>query len=391
MFNRIIIIVLDSVGIGALPDADNYGDGGANTVRNMARSVGGLFLPVLNQMGLGRIVAAEGLPAVDKPTGFYGKMAQQSLGKDTISGHWEIAGCPVFTSFPVYPSGFPLEVIDAFTALTGYQVLGNKVASGTEIIASLGEEHQTTGKPIVYTSADSVFQIAAHEDVIPLEELYRICRITREKVCIGPHAVGRIIARPFIGSPGNFVRTANRHDYSLEPADATVLDLMKEANYAVIGIGKIADIFANRGLTQSYSSKSNDHGMEIVLDKVIHNSNPGLILLNLVEFDSHFGHRRNSIGYARAMERFDSQLALLLSLLYSDDLLIITADHGCDPTYTGTDYTREYVPLLAYYQGCAGGELGVRATFADVGQTVAQNFHIPNLPYGRSFLSEIGR
>lgn len=390
MFKRIIITVLDSAGIGAMPDAGDYGDAGANTLGNMARSIGGLFLPVLSQMGLGTIVPIEGLPRVDKPISFYGKMTEQSLGKDTTSGHWEIAGCPVFTSFPVYPTGFPPEVIQAFCRLTGYQVLGNIVASGTEIIARLGEEHVATGRPIIYTSADSVFQIAAHEDVIPLKELYEMCRIAREQVCIGQHAVGRIIARPFTGSPGKFVRTANRHDYSLEPTGTTILDLMKEATYHVIGIGKIGDIFANRGLTQSLTTISNDHGMETLL-KVLHDDFEGLIVANLVEFDSHFGHRRNTLGYARALERFDGQLALLLTALRPDDLLIVTADHGCDPTFTGTDHTREYVPLLVFYQNCKGGNLGVRSSFADIGQTVADNFNLSKLLYGQSFLSEIRR
>lgn len=391
MFKRIIVIIMDSVGIGAMPDAANYKDAGANTLGNTARVTGGLFLPVLNEIGLGRIAPIEGLEQIENPIGFYGKMSELSLAKDTTSGHWEIAGNPVFDPFPVYPNGFPSEIIETFSRLVGSPVLGNTVASGTEIIAQLGEEHMRTGYPIVYTSADSVFQIAAHEDVIPLEKLYHMCRIAREKVCIGKHAVGRIIARPFIGSPGHFTRTSNRHDYSLVPSGTTVLDMLQSSQHEVVGIGKIPDIYAHRGLTCSYGTRSNDHGMEVLLNEIANSSYQGLIMLNLVEFDSVYGHRRNPTGYARALERFDGQLALLTAVLRDDDLLVITADHGCDPTYTGTDHTREYVPLLVYYRGCRGGDLGVRQSFADVGQTVAANFHIGKLNYGQSFLDDIMR
>ncbi len=394
MFKRIFVIVLDSVGIGAMPDASHYGDTGANTLVHIAKYKGGLTLPVLASMGLGLIEPIAGIPEVSRPLAAFGKMAELSKGKDTTSGHWELAGCPLFTAFPVYPNGFPPEVIDKFTAYTGLQVLGNKAASGTEIIVELGKKHFRTGKPIVYTSADSVFQIAAHEEVIPLERLYEICKITREKVCIGDHAVGRIIARPFIGKPGSFTRTANRHDYSVLPPTPTVLDMMKQAGRRVIGIGKIADIYANQGLTQSYPTKSNKQGMKIITDLAQGNLDAGLIMSNLVEFDSLYGHRNDAIGYAQALEEFDKDLVNLLPRLREDDLLVITADHGCDPTMAGTDHTREYVPLLAYHHQLAEKgqiNLGIRSTFADLGATIADNFALPALPYGQSFLKNLLR
>ncbi len=389
MFNRIVVIVLDSVGIGALPDAEKYGDGGANTLGNIARFTGGLFLPTLEKLGLGNIEPIGGVNRQLIPIASFGKMMEISKGKDTTSGHWELAGCPLFQPFPVYPHGFPPEIIARFEKLTGKKILGNKPASGTEIIAELGEEHMRTGKLIVYTSADSVFQIAAHEAVISLDELYEICRIARNNVCVGDHAVGRVIARPFIGQPGNFVRTSNRHDFSLEPPAPTVLDLVKKAGLSVIGIGKIGDIFAGRGLTKTMTTKSNDHGMEILSEIIMHNPEKSLIMLNLVEFDSLYGHRNNSAGYKQALERFDSQLAELIAKLSDTDLLIVTADHGCDPTIGGTDHTREYVPLLVYCHNIGGRNLGVRETFADVAATVAECFDLPSLPYGRSFIKEI--
>ncbi|WP_425061137.1 Phosphopentomutase [Sporomusa carbonis] len=395
MFKRIFVIVLDSVGIGAMPDADKYGDIGANTLVHIAKHRGGLRLPVLESMGLGLIETIDGIAPILRPIAAFGKMAELSKGKDTTSGHWELAGCPLFQSFPVYPNGFPPEVIEKFSYYSGLSVIGNKAASGTEIIAELGEEHMLTGQPIVYTSADSVFQIAAHEDVIPLERLYELCKIAREKVCIGDHAVGRIIARPFIGTPGHFIRTANRHDYSLKPPDTTVLDLLKQAGLAVIGVGKIADIYAHQGLTQSYPTKSNKNGMEIITSLASQNLPDGLIMANLVDFDSVYGHRNDATGYAQALEEFDIALAGLKSVLTDTDLLIITADHGCDPTVPGTDHTREYVPLLAYHHKLARQQnivkLGVRTTFADVGATVADNFSLAPLAYGHSFLNDLLR
>ena len=392
MFTRVFLLIMDSVGIGALPDATNYNDAGANTLGNTARASGGLFLPVMNQLGLGAISPIQGLEIPQNPQGFFGKMAEMSRAKDTTSGHWELAGHPVFTPFPVYPDGFPADMIETFTRLSGRPVLGNKAASGTEIIAELGAEHMRTGYPIVYTSADSVFQVAAHEEVIRLEELYHLCRIARDNVCQGKNAVGRVIARPFIGQPGNFVRTPNRHDYSLEPSGPTVLDALKERGHNVLAVGKISDIFCSRGITKPFSTLSNDHGMATLLQLLGNNGvAKGLILANLVDFDSKYGHRRNAIEYGRALERFDGQLALLLDALCDDDLLILTADHGCDPTFPGTDHTREYVPLLVFYRHCKGESLGTRQSFADVGQTVAEIFDLPKLPYGHSFLADIAR
>ncbi len=395
MFKRIFVIVLDSVGIGAMPDASEYGDTGANTLVHIAAASGGLDLPVLADMGLGLIEPIAGVRPVARPSAAFGKMAELSKGKDTTSGHWELAGCPLFSSFPVYPAGFPPEIIEKFEFYTGLRVLGNKAASGTEIIVELGEQHTLSGQPIVYTSADSVFQIAAHEEIIPLERLYELCRIAREKVFINEHAVGRIIARPFLGKPGNFYRTANRHDYSLEPPAATVLDALKLAGFAVTGIGKIADIYAHRGLTQSYPTKSNQHGMELLTQLAAQRQPDGLIMANLVEFDSAFGHRNDVAGYARALEDFDKALGVFKSEITADDLLIITADHGCDPTRPGTDHTREYVPVLAYHHGlsqkAAPVNLGVRSTFADMGATVAANFNLPPLAFGQSFLNDLLR
>ena len=391
MFKRVIVIILDSVGIGVLPDAAEYGDYGANTIVNIAHSQGGLFLPTMASMGLGSIEQITGVQKLHQPIGSYGKMAEISKGKDTTTGHWEMAGCPLFKSFPLYPNGFPPEVIELFVQYTGRTILGNKAASGTDIIDELGPKHMETGEPIVYTSGDSVFQIAAHEDVIPLAELYEMCKIAREKVCIGKHAVGRIIARPFVGSPGQFKRTTNRHDYSLTPLTPTILDYMKESGYSVTGVGKISDIFAGQGLTQSFSTTSNDHGMETLLHLLAHSPDSGLIMVNLVEFDSGYGHRNDARGYGKALERVDGQLAILLQELIATDLLLITADHGCDPTVPGSDHTREYVPLLAYYKGCPSVNLGIRSTFADLAATIADNFKIKTLPHGQSFLQEILR
>lgn len=391
MFKRVIVIVMDSAGIGVLPDAGEYGDFGANTIANIAHSQGGLFLPTLGNMGLSSIEPIEGVKKNDQPTASFGKMAEISKGKDTTTGHWEMAGCPIFETLPLYPNGFPPEVTESFIKHTGRTFLGNKAASGTGIIEELGAMHMKSGQPIIYTSGDSVFQIAAHEEVIPLAELYELCRITREKVCIGKHAVGRIIARPFIGTPGNFTRTANRHDFSLAPSSDTILDLVKEGGYSVIGVGKIGDIFANRGLTKSLPTKSNDHGMHTLLKLADQVQEDGLIMVNLVEFDSGYGHRNDARGYGKALERFDGQLAILLQELTDTDLLIITADHGCDPTVSGTDHTREYVPLLVYCKECAGRDLGIRSTFADIAATIGEIFKVKKLPYGKSFLGEILR
>lgn len=389
LFERVIILILDSVGAGALPDAAEYGDLGADTLGNIARCHGGLFLPTLAGLGLGRIRPVGGVAAVDRPAASYGKMASISRGKDTTTGHWEMAGCPVLTPFPLYPDGFPGEVAERITALTGRAVLGNKAASGTEIIAELGAEHMRTGALIVYTSADSVLQIAAHEGVVPVAELNAIGRLVRDEVCVGAHAVGRVITRPFVGEPGRFSRTANRHDFSLTPPGPTMFDRLTAAGRRTVGVGKISDIYAGRGVTASYPTKGNDDGMATLSALVREEKGAALIMANLVDFDSIYGHRNDCTGYAKALERVDGQLTLLLPLLSDGDLLIITADHGCDPTVPGTDHTREYVPLLAYARGRAGRDLGVRATFADVAATVAENFGVAPLEYGKSFLGEI--
>lgn len=385
MFKRIILIVLDSVGIGELPDAHIYNDVGANTLGNIAKMSENLHLPYMQSLGLGCIAPIEGVNC-QQPIGYFGKMAELSKGKDTTSGHWEIAGCPLDMSFPVFPEGFPDELIKKFIKVTGYTPLGNKAASGTQIIVELGQEHIRTGQPIVYTSADSVLQIAAHEDVISLDKLYNICRLVREKVCVGKYAVGRIIARPFVGTYPDFVRTANRHDYSLEPPCTTMLDILSDNNFQVTGIGKIGDIYAHRGLTNSIPSKSNQDGIDRLIDCINKEQNNGLIMINLVEFDSLYGHRRDVSGYKLALEQFDSRLPEIIAALLDDDLLLITADHGCDPTFRGTDHTREYVPILGYYKNCQGGYLGIRNTFADVAATVIDNFQLTKLKIGSSFL-----
>lgn len=384
MFKRVILLVMDSVGIGHATDEAAFGDEGANTVGHIESAGGTLRCPNLKRLGLANIADIKG---DDEPvTGLYGRLHEISRGKDTTSGHWELLGHPVDVPFPTFYDGFPKEVMDAFTRETGYGYLGNEVASGTEIIERLGEEHMKTGKPIVYTSADSVFQIAAHEDVIPLEELYRICKITREKVCIGDYYVGRIIARPFVGELGHFKRTANRHDYSRMPEKTLYWEILQQHNLQTIGVGKIGDIYARVGISESYPTKSNSHGMNEAARLMGGTFKEGLMMINLVEFDSMYGHRRNVPGYKRALEDFDYQLGGFLDLLTNDDLLLITADHGNDPTWTGTDHTRELVPLLGYWQGLNKSvALGNRDTFADVGQTILDNFGFKG-DVGTSFL-----
>ena len=404
MFKRIITIVTDSVGIGHSLDAERFGDSGANTLGHIEELVGPLHLPNLRKLGLGRI--ADITPQQDTVVGAFGRMHEQSTGKDTTSGHWEMMGHPVKVPFPTFYDGFPQELMDTFTKETGYGFLGNEAASGTEIIERLGEEHMRTGKPIVYTSADSVFQIAAHESIIPLEDLYKMCQITRERVCIGDYYVGRIIARPFVGESGHFVRTSNRHDYSRLPEGRFVLQALQDAKVPTIGVGKIGDIYAHIGLDQSYPTKSNSHGMNLVAallghgtydtndksntavgDKFTH----GYLMVNLVEFDSLYGHRRDVQGYGRELEMFDYQLGGLLEILTKDDLLLITADHGNDPTWKGTDHTRELVPLLAYSPAFTGPiDLGDRRSFADIGQTILENFGVTEAFVGESFLCELG-
>ena len=386
-----MLIVLDSVGCGELPDASVYGDQGSNTLGNIARHVR-LRIPHLRSLGLGRLVdLGEGAGArargrVDRPSA-YGRMAESSAGKDSVTGHWEMMGIVLQQPFATFPHGFPPEVIDHFEQRIGRQTLGNVVASGTEIIDRLGAEHMQSGRPIVYTSADSVFQIAAHEDVIPVRELYRICEIAFDMVA--PLHVGRVIARPFVGSVGAFRRTANRHDYAVTPPGDTLLDLLTRRGIPVVSIGKVRDLFAGRGIDRTIPARSDADGLNHLME-VVHEQGEGLIFINLVDFDAQFGHRNDVDGYAANLERFDERLEDVLSALRDSDLLVITADHGNDPTTPSTDHSREYVPiLLTGSRVRAEVDLGTRQTFADLGQTLAANFGVGPLAHGTSFLNEI--
>ncbi|MFM8551200.1 MAG: phosphopentomutase [Nitrospiraceae bacterium] len=388
MVQRVVLIVLDGLGVGALPDAPAYGDAGSNTLGHVAEAAGCLRLPNLQGLGLGHIGTFTGLSQVSEPDACFGKMAVQSKGKDTTVGHWELTGLVTDKPFPTYPNGFPAELIDAFESAIGRKVLGNRSASGTDIIRDLGDEHLRSGSPIVYTSADSVFQIAAHEDVVPVEELYRMC-LTARRLLRPPHQVARVIARPFTGTPGEFVRTVHRRDFSLEPPCPTLLDLLKAAGYSVVGIGKIDDIFKGRGLTRSVHTATNRDGM-LETSRALDTVPRGLIFVNLVEFDMLYGHRKDAEGYARALVEFDHWLPELLGALRQGDLLCITGDHGNDPVMPGTDHSREYVPLLAYGPRLArGGNLGVRRSLADLGQTIADALHVKRLPWGESFLDSL--
>ncbi len=381
-----IIVLLDGVGVGELPDAGKFGDEGSNTIANIAKAVNGLSLPNLQKLGLGNITDIKGVPAIKNPMASFGKMLEKAPGKDSVSGHWEISGLELNFDFPYYPNGFPKEIIDKFLTLTGVKgVLGNKAASGTEIIIELGDEHLRTGFPIVYTSADSVFQIAAHEEIIPLEKLYEICRISREKIFINNDEIGRIIARPFIGSSGNYTRTTNRKDYALSPPDETVMDLLKKNGIETIAIGKINDLFNHRGITKPIITKSNEEGIQKILE-IIKANNNSFVFTNLVDFDVYYGHRNDPIGFAKALKYFDNKLPEILELLDDDDVLIITADHGNDPTTKSTDHSREHIPLLFYQKGIEGKNLGVRNTFADIGKSAANFFSIDNKLKGTSFL-----
>jgi len=381
------VIVLDSVGIGELPDAPSYGDQGSNTVGNIARQIP-LELPTLRALGFGR-VAALGEPVLsDGASAAVGRMAEASAGKDSVTGHWEMMGIVLERPFPVFPHGFSADVIREFSKLTGRAVLGNKAASGTRIIDELGAEQVQTGSLIVYTSADSVFQIAAHEDVVPLEELYRACETAYSLVVEGL-GVGRVIARPFIGAPGRFTRTANRRDYARPPLGETLLDRVKASALPVVAIGKIEDLFARRGVSRAVHTASDEEGMDRVIEEVA-TLDRGLVFANLVEFDTQFGHRNDVMGYAANLERFDARLAGLLPRLRPQDLLVVTADHGNDPTTPSTDHSREYVPLLVTGARVRRGvDLGTRPTFADVGQTLAELFALDPLAHGTSFLHEI--
>lgn len=389
-FKRIHLIVMDSVGIGEAPDAAQFDDVGSDTLGHIAQECGGLNMPNMAALGLSNIRSIPGIEVAERPLGYYGKMQETSRGKDTMTGHWEIMGLYIDTPFRVFPDGFPAELIERIETKTGRKVIGNKPASGTEIIDELGEEHVETGALIIYTSADSVLQIAAHEEVVPLKELYEICEFCREITRDDPYMLGRIIARPFVGEPGNFTRTSNRHDYALKPFGRTTMNELQDQGYDVIALGKISDIYDGEGITQAIRTKSNMDGM----DKFIATMDEpfkGLSFINLVDFDALYGHRRDPAGYGRALEEYDARLPEVFAKMTDEDLLLITADHGNDPTYKGTDHTREYVPLIAYSPRFAAGgkELPLRGTFADIAATVAENFAVAAPAYGKSFLSDL--
>jgi phosphopentomutase len=386
---RAVVVVLDGVGVGQAPDADLYGDGGANCLTNCANVVGTLALPAMGRMGIGNVTPILGTPPTVPASGAYGRMIERSAGKDSTTGHWELMGLVLDHAMPTYPNGFPAELVARFEVAIGRGTLGNKPASGTAIIEELGAEHLRTGKPILYTSADSVFQLAAHEEVIPLDELYQMCQTARG-LLTGEHAVGRVIARPFVGAPGAFVRTPHRRDFSLEPPAPTLLDVMKAAGYDVIGLGKIEDLFAHRGLTRSAHPGTDAETMVATLDELARPFR-GLLFANLVECDQAYGHRRNPQGYARQLEIYDAWLPQAISRLGPRDALFITGDHGTDSTFRGTDHTRECVPILAAGPAVrANVDLGVRGSFADLGQTLAAAFDVGPLASGESFASAIG-
>lgn len=385
MDRKVVLVVLDSVGIGELPDAELYGDKGSNTLCNIAKHVKGFSIPNLEAMGIGSIEGAEHLIKCENPEGIYGRCSELSKGKDTITGHWEMTGVILETPLQTYPNGFPREIMDEFETKIGRKTLGNVVASGTAIIEELGEEHIRTGYPIIYTSADSVFQIAANEDIVTLKELYNMCEIAREML-VGDKMVGRVIARPFKGTKkGEFVRTPNRHDYALEPFNKTVLEYVSEAGLPVVAVGKIKDIFTGKGVTESVSIKDNMDGVDKTLQMMKSNSK-GFIFTNLVDFDMKFGHRNDVEGYAKALEEFDDRLPEIKEALGVNDVLIITADHGCDPTTEGTDHSREYVPVLVYGKKLREDvNLGTRNGFCDIGKTVLDLLEIENESVGKSF------
>ena len=386
--NNFFLIILDGVGIGELPDAADYGDAGSDTLCNLANVLGGLNLPNLQNMGLGNIKSINGVKSQLNPLASFGKMKEISKGKDSTTGHWEIAGLYVDVDFSYYPQGFPENIMNAFLSKTGCDgYLGNKPASGTEIIMELGKQHLKTGYPIIYTSADSVFQIAAHENVIPLDQLYKICSIARNEVFSDSELVGRVIARPFIGEPGSFQRTTNRKDFSIDPSGGTVLDLLNENNIDTIAIGKVNDLFNYRGIKICEKTKNNKEGCEKLIEYSLNNTH-SFIFANLVDFDVYFGHRNDPNGFAEKLEEFDNFLPALLKNLDESDRLIITADHGNDPTTESTDHSREYVPLLFYSKNEASRNLGIRKTFSDVGKTVADYFSIDNKLNGESFLRD---
>lgn len=395
-FKRIHLIVMDSVGIGEAPDAANFNDVGADTLGHIAQEMKGLNMPNMERLGYTNIRSLlklddlQGMASVEKPEAYFGYMQEASVGKDTMTGHWEIMGLNIDKPFKVYPEGFPKELLDELEARTGRKVLCNLPYSGTEVIEDYGKEHMETGAIIVYTSADPVLQIAAHEDVVPLDELYKICEIAREITQKPEFLVGRVIARPFIGEPGSFTRTSNRHDYALKPFGRTVMNELKDANFDVIALGKISDIYNGEGVTEAIRTKDNTDGMDKLVD-VVKRDFHGLSFLNLVDFDASYGHRRDPIGYGKALEEFDRRLPEVLEAMHEDDLLLITADHGNDPTFPGTDHTREYVPLIAYSKRFLNGgqALPKMNTFASLGATVADNFDVTLPEFGESFLNEL--
>lgn len=385
MIDRVILVVLDGVGAGAAPDAAAFGDEGAHTLAHVAEAVGGLRLPNLEALGLGHLGPLVGVRKTGQPDGCFGRMAPLSQGKDSTTGHWEMAGVVVEKPFPTYPRGFPKDIIDAFQQAIGRKTLGNYAASGTTIIQEMGVQHLRTGSPIVYTSADSVFQVAAHEQVIAVEELYGMCRTAR-RILVPPHQVARVIARPFTGEPGAFTRTDGRRDFSIPPPAPTLLDALKSSGYPVIGIGKIEDLFTGRGLTRALPTKNDQATIEALL-RVLTSAPRGLIFANLVDFDMQYGHRNDAPGFARALQAFDARLPEIFGGMQPEDILFVTADHGNDPTRPGTDHTREYAPLLLYGARVARGvNLGTRTSFADLGQTIAEALGIKRLAWGESFL-----
>jgi len=390
MYKRVFLIVIDSVGCGELPDAASFGDKGSNTIKHIGEVAGPIHLPNMQKLGYGNLTDINGVAPTNSPIGYATKMAEISNGKDTMTGHWELMGLKIVDPFITFTeTGFPKELLDQLSLKTGRKIVGNKSASGTHIIEEYGEHQIKTGDLIVYTSADSVLQIAAHEKYIGLDELYKACEIARKLTMKEEWKVGRIIARPYIGEKkGAFTRTANRHDYALKPFDKTALVYLKEAGYDVVSFGKINDIYDTEGITESYKQKSNKHGMENFI-AYMDNDFTGLAYINLVDFDALYGHRRNPHGYKDALEEFDVQLGTVLEKLQEGDLVLITADHGNDPTYKGSDHTREYVPLLAYSKNMKGGSLPIRESFADIGATLSENFNVPNAEYGVSFLQEI--
>ena len=385
---RFVILVADSAGCGAMPDAAEYGDEGSDTIGNVSRAVGGLTMPNLGRLGLGNLTAVAGVPPDPAARGFFGKMQERSRGKDTITGHWEMMGVVLQEALALFPRGFPPEILEPWLAATGAPgVLGNRAASGTVIIEELGEEHQRTGKPIVYTSADSVFQVACHEETVPLETLYAWCRAARE--LLDRFRVARVIARPFVGTPGHYTRTYHRKDFAIATPERTVLERLVERRVPVVGVGKIPDIFDRKGITDEVHTAGNADGLRET-ERLLETFDHGLLFVNLVDFDMLYGHRNDAPGYGRALEELDRALPRLIERLRPGDVLALTADHGCDPTTPSTDHSREYVPLLVHAPGRGGGALGVRGSFADLGATVGEFFGVP-VPVGKSFLQELGR